>query len=83
MVKAIEHNALAAVGTVHHGFFTRGGGVSSGIYASLNCGYGSNDDADAVRKRCEGWADRVSLVAPYRAEPAAWADVVRALARGA
>ncbi|MEE8172117.1 MAG: peptidoglycan editing factor PgeF [Alphaproteobacteria bacterium] len=50
MVKAIEHNALAAVGTVQHGFFTRGGGVSSGIYASLNCGYGSNDDADAVRE---------------------------------
>ncbi|MHA1524701.1 MAG: polyphenol oxidase family protein, partial [Alphaproteobacteria bacterium] len=28
---------------IKHGFFARGGGVSSGIYASLNCGFGSND----------------------------------------
>lgn len=28
---------------VRHGFFTRQGGVSSGLYASLNCGYGSSD----------------------------------------
>ena len=30
--------------TVTHGFFTRHGGVSSGVYDSLNCGLGSNDD---------------------------------------
>jgi YfiH family protein len=29
---------------VRHGFFGREGGVSSGIYASLNAGTGSNDD---------------------------------------
>jgi YfiH family protein len=33
---------------VRHGFFTRQGGVSSGIYASLNCGVGSNDDRALV-----------------------------------
>ena len=33
---------------VRHGFFTRQGGVSTGIYGSLNTGYGSDDDADAV-----------------------------------
>jgi hypothetical protein len=38
---------LAAPG-VAHGFFTREGGVSEGIYASLNCGLGSGDDPDAV-----------------------------------
>ena len=27
-----------------HGFFTREGGVSSGVYEGLNCGYGSGDD---------------------------------------
>ncbi len=27
-----------------HGFFTRNGGVSEGIYSSLNCGFGSGDD---------------------------------------
>ncbi len=31
-----------------HGFFTRKGGASSGIYSGLNCGGGSQDQADAV-----------------------------------
>ena len=35
---------------IRHGFFTREGGVSSGIYASLNCGFGSNDEAEHVRE---------------------------------
>lgn len=33
---------------LRHGFFTRKGGVSSGVFASLNCGRGSSDQADAV-----------------------------------
>lgn len=33
---------------VQHGFFTRRGGASSGIYAGLNCGPGSADQAEAV-----------------------------------
>jgi len=35
---------------IAHGFFQRMGGVSEGIYESLNCGLGSRDDADAVRE---------------------------------
>ena len=35
---------------VRHGFFTREGGVSTGIFASLNCGLGSSDDPEAVRE---------------------------------
>ncbi len=31
-----------------HGFFSRRGGASSGIYAGLNCGSGSADQRDAV-----------------------------------
>jgi polyphenol oxidase len=31
-------------------FFTREGGVSEGLYAALNCGYGSGDDPEAVRE---------------------------------
>jgi YfiH family protein len=31
-----------------HGFFTRRGGASSGIYAGLNCGPGSSDQREAV-----------------------------------
>jgi len=34
--------------TIRHGFLTREGGVSEGIYADLNCGPGSSDDAQAV-----------------------------------
>ncbi len=35
---------LAALPGVTHAFFTRAGGVSEGIFASLNCGFGSRDD---------------------------------------
>jgi YfiH family protein len=34
--------------TARHGFFTRKGGASSGIFAGLNCGPGSTDLSDAV-----------------------------------
>lgn len=44
----ISVSALNDVSRVRHGFFTRQGGVSEGIYESLNCGYGSGDDADKV-----------------------------------
>jgi len=44
----IEARKLKAIGHVKHGFFTREGGRSQGIYASLNCGYGSGDDRDRV-----------------------------------
>ena len=33
---------------VRHGFFGAAGGVSSGVYASLNCGFGSGDDTALV-----------------------------------
>jgi polyphenol oxidase len=35
---------------IRHGFFTRQGGVSSGIYGSLNCGLGSRDAEDSVQQ---------------------------------
>lgn len=37
-----------ALAPLTHGFFTRQGGVSGGIYASLNCGPGSRDAPEAV-----------------------------------
>jgi len=43
----LTHDALALPG-IAHGFFTREGGVSDGIYASLNCGIGSKDERDRV-----------------------------------
>lgn len=36
--------------SIAHGFFGRAGGVSQGIYESLNCGLGSGDDPAAIRE---------------------------------
>jgi hypothetical protein len=36
------------LGAVRHGFYGRKGGASSGIFAGLNCGQGSTDQAEAV-----------------------------------
>lgn len=33
---------------VRHGFFSRRGGASSGVFSGLNCGYGSSDQTEAV-----------------------------------
>lgn len=48
MVEAITAPALAALAGIGHGFFTRRGGVSEGIYNALNCGPGSGDDRTKV-----------------------------------
>jgi polyphenol oxidase len=44
----IEAPELACYPILHHAFFTRQGGVSEGIYASLNGGLGSSDDPSRV-----------------------------------
>lgn len=48
MADIITADALSQMTGISHGFFTRNGGVSDGIYASLNCGQGSDDDRHAV-----------------------------------
>ena len=52
----ITHPLLTAAG-IAHGFFTRAGGVSTGLYEGLNAGVGSKDDPAAVaenRRRVAG-----------------------------
>src|SRR5580704_6805173 len=44
----VQAASLAALPGIRHGFFTRTGGVSQGIYASLNGGLGSHDAAAHV-----------------------------------
>lgn len=44
MLEIITSDALPP----RHGFFTRKGGASSGIFAGLNCGTGSSDQAEIV-----------------------------------
>lgn len=52
MTEPIVAASLAALPGIRHGFFGRRGGVSSGLYDSLNCGLGSKDDrANVVENR--------------------------------
>jgi YfiH family protein len=60
----IEASSLSLPG-IRHAFFTRQGGVSSGLYASLNAGLGSGDDAANVEK------NRALMAAALRVEPRA------------
>ncbi len=46
-MKRLMARGLDAPG-IAHGFFGREGGVSTGLYESLNCGPGSGDDPDSV-----------------------------------
>ena len=55
----INAATIGAVAGVRHGFFTRHGGVSEGLYASLNCGYGSGDDAVRVTDNRHRAMDRL------------------------
>lgn len=52
-------------GGVRHEFFTRTGGVSEGLYQSLNCGAGSADDSGLVLQNRAAVARRMG-VAPDR-----------------
>ncbi len=64
-MKRLEAKGLNAPG-IAHGFFGREGGVSHGIYASLNCGPGSKDDSAAVaenrRRVADALAPQVRLI---------------------
>ena len=44
----LEVLTSAAMAPLRHGFFTRKGGASSGIFSGLNCGPGSSDLSEAV-----------------------------------
>jgi polyphenol oxidase len=46
---------------VTHGFFTREGGHSAGLFSSLNCGMGSGDDRDTVMMNRALVADRLGV----------------------
>lgn len=47
-VPCLTSALLSKVPGIRHGFFTREGGVSEGLYGGLNVGFGSSDDTDAV-----------------------------------
>ena len=65
-VPAITAEALAPF---RHAFFTREGGVSSGVYASFNGGVGSRDAPEAVaenRRRMAAHLGAATLLVPYQ-----------------
>ena len=46
----IKSQKLSCFSKIKHGFFNKKGGVSRGIYKSLNCGIGSNDNKKNIKK---------------------------------
>lgn len=60
----IEAPSLKALPGIRHAFFTRRGGVSQGIYASLNGGMGSADDPAAVAENRARMAAEIGVEPP-------------------
>jgi YfiH family protein len=57
----IEAPELASYPNIRHAFFTRQGGVSEGIYASLNGGTGSADDGARVAENRRRMAEDLGI----------------------
>lgn len=83
----LQSSHLSGLDGVAHGFFGRRGGVSKGIFASLNCGFGSNDDAAAVlenRTRVATWlgTHEPRLLTAYQVHSAEAVNVIAPWERG-
>jgi YfiH family protein len=57
----IQAPALASQSGIRHAFFTRQGGVSDGIYASLNGGIGSSDEPAKVQENRRRMAEALGV----------------------
>ena len=57
----LQARSLTALPGVGHAFFTRDGGVSEGVYATLNGGIGSNDAPDTVNENRRRMAELVGV----------------------
>src|SRR5215212_5887525 len=73
----IEAPQLAAYPNIRHAFFTRLGGVSQGLYASLNGGLGSSDERERVIE------NRRRMAAQLAVEPDALISVYQVHSRDA
>src|ERR1700712_3483381 len=56
---------FASVPGLRHAFFTREGGVSDGIYESLNAGIGSHDDPAKVTENRRRMAHQMGVAAAH------------------
>ncbi len=67
----LQAPSLAKLTPIRHAFFTRGGGVSEGLYATLNGGVGSNDAPDKITENRARMATALGvtpdrLLTPYQ-----------------
>ncbi len=89
MLSPIEAKNLVALPGIRHGFFTRAGGVSTGLYAALNCGLGSNDDPASVLENRRRVAKHLSggthdgVVTLYQVHGATALSIAQPVARDA
>ena len=60
---SLEILTADSLAPIRHGFFTRAGGASSGIFSGLNCGYGSTDQRDIVTINRARVADAMNVQA--------------------
>ena len=84
MIKVPE---LEAMQHIAYGFFTREGGVSSGIYKGLNLGLGSNDDRKDVLENRRRVAENLGttpeqLITPYQIHSARVLSISAPFAEG-
>ncbi len=59
----MQSERMAVLPGLRHAFFTRKGGASHGLYAGLNCGFGSGDTADSVAENRSRAAKALGLAA--------------------
>jgi hypothetical protein len=57
----IKSKKLSKFKRLNHGFFNRKGGISKGIYKSLNCGLGSLDNISDINKNLKIASNRMGI----------------------
>lgn len=62
---SLEILTADALAPLRHGFFTRRGGASSGVFAGLNCGLGSSDQTEIVQINRARVADAMLVSASH------------------
>lgn len=65
----LQAPSLAKLTRIRHAFFTREGGVSQGVYATLNGGVGSNDEPDKVTENRARMARALGVEPQYFLTP--------------
>lgn len=65
MTEPLQAHTLARLAGIGHAFFTRAGGVSGGVYASLNAGVGSDDEPRNVAENRARMATAMGVPAAH------------------